>query len=193
MPLKLMKILRFNFGPKIRSMNALPILAIVAAVILIPTIPAASQNTDQGVQHSAAKSIQITADKLIAKIEAAEIDFIGNVKALQAGAMVTSERLKIVYEQDAVGHKDSTTKTTAIRKMLASGRVKIVYEDMTAEADSAEYTIKSKVLVLFGQPSRLTRGGQTITGSKITLQRSDGTLKVESKGEQRVRAIFYPK
>ena len=173
-------------------MNALQVSVIVATIILTLIIPAASENTAQNLNRSAAKSIRITADKLIAKIDAGEIVFIGNVKARQAGAVVTSEHLKIIYDPDAVGRKNSTTKTTAIRKMLASGRVEIVYEGITAEADSAEYSIKSEVLVLSGQPARLTRGGQIITGSKITLQRSDGTLKVESNGEQRVKATFQP-
>jgi lipopolysaccharide transport protein LptA len=172
--------------------NAFQAPIILAALIWTIQTAAANEHTAQGVKKLETKSIRITADKLIAKMDAAEIDFIGNVKALQAGAVITSDRLKIIYDPDAVRHKDGSPMTETIRKIIASGRVKIVTENITAEADTAEYIIESAILVLTGEPSRLTRDGHLITGSKFTLQRSDGTLIVEGSGEDRVKAIFQP-
>ena len=152
----------------------------------------ASEPSDHRVQSSNTKTIRITADKLIAEIDAAEVEFLGNVKAQLSGTVITANRLKIIYDSSVVGKKGKSPRTEAIRKIIASGRVKIVYDNIVAEGDSAEYTIKSDIFMLAGKPSRVSRDGDLITGSKFTLQRSDGTLTVEGSGEERVRAIFNP-
>ena len=163
---------------------------IVAAVGLTFQIAAAGEPTDHRVNISSTKTIRITADKLTAEIDAAEVEFLGNVKAQHSGTVITANRLKIVYDRSAVSKKGNSPKTAAFRKIIARGRVKIVYDNIIAEGDSAEFTIKSNIFVLTGKPSRVSRDGDLITGSKFTLQRSDGTLTVEGMGEDRVRAIF---
>ena len=188
----MMKILHFRFGQRFQWINALLLPIIAAAFIWTLQIAAATERADQAVKNSEAKKIRITADKLIVRVDAAEIDFIGNVKAMQAGAVITADRLKIIYNPDTVSNKDGALKTETIRKIMASGRVKIETEDILAEAEIAEYTIKSAVLVLTGDPSRVTRDGHLITGPKFTLQQSKGTITVESRGERRVKAIFQP-
>ncbi|MGD9174685.1 MAG: LptA/OstA family protein [Desulfobacterales bacterium] len=164
---------------------------IVAAVGLTFQIAAAGEPTDHRVNISSTKTIRITADKLIAEINAAEVEFLGNVKAQQSGTVITANRLIIVYDRSAVNNKGNSPKTDAIRKIIARGRVRIVYNNIVAEGDSAEYTIKFDIFVLTGKPSRVSRDGDLITGSKFTLQRSDGTLTVEGLGQDRVRAIFH--
>lgn len=189
---QLMKILHFRFGQRFGWIAAFQIPIIVAVVIWTLQIAAATERTDQNVKTSETEKIRITADKLIVRVDAAEIDFIGNVKAMQAGAVITADRLKIIYNPDTVYNKDGASKTETIRKIMASGRVKIETENILAEADTAEYTMKSAVLVLTGEPSRVTRDGHLITGPKFTLQQSNGTITVESRGDQRVKAIFQP-
>jgi lipopolysaccharide transport protein LptA len=127
---------------------------------------------------------------LIAEIDAEEVEFLGNVKAQQSRTLITANRLKIVYDRSVVIKKGNSPKTDAIRKIIARGRVKIVHDDIIAEGDSAEYNKRSGIFVITGKPSSVSRDGDLITGSKFTLQRSDGTLNVESMGEIRVRAIF---
>ena len=153
---------------------------------------ATSEPSEHHVNISNTKTIRITADKMIAEIDAAEVVFLGNVRVLQPGTEITANRLKIVYDEVAVSKKGNSPKADAIRKIIASGRVKIVYDDIVAEGNLAEYTVKSDVFILTGKPSRVTRNGVLITGSKFTLQRSEGTLAVEGSGEGRVKAIFQP-
>lgn len=167
-------------------------MIIVAAVGLTFQFAAASEPSDHRVQFSNTKTIRITADKMIAEIDAAEVEFSGNVKAQQSGMVINANRLKIVYDHSVVSKKGNSPKTDAIRKIIASGNVKILYDNIVAEGDLAEYTIKSDIFVLTGKPSRVSRDGDLMTGSKFTLQRSDGTLTVEGNGEDRVRAIFNP-
>jgi lipopolysaccharide transport protein LptA len=167
-------------------------MIIVAGIGLTFQITAASEPSSLRANISSTKTIRITADKMIAEIDAAEVEFFGNVKAQQSGTVITANRLKIVYDPSALRQKGDAPGTAAIRKIVAGGRVKIVHENIVAEGDIAEYTIQSNTLIISGKPSRLNRDGHLITGSKFTLQRSDGTLTVEGSGEDRVRAIFQP-
>ncbi|MBW2470407.1 MAG: hypothetical protein JRE62_13995 [Deltaproteobacteria bacterium] len=186
----MMKILPFRFGYRCRWDLRLKVLIIVATVVFTFQIAAASEPSDDRVQISNNKTIRITADKMIAEIDAAEVEFFGNVKARQSTTVITANRLKIVYDPSAFRKKGESPKTEAIRQIIASGRVKIIYDNIVAQGDLAEYTIKSDVLILTGKPSRVNRDGHLISGSKFTLQRSEGTLTVEGKGGDRVRAIF---
>ena len=165
-------------------------MIIMAAVGLTCHIAAANEPADHRAESSNTGTIRITADKLIAELGAEKVEFSGNVKAQQSGTVITADRLTIAYNPSAVSQKKDSLKTDAIRKITASGRVKIAYDNIVAEGDYAEYTMISKVFVLTGKPSRLSRNGHWISGPKITLQRSDGTLTVEGSGEGRVRAIF---
>ena len=136
--------------------------------------------------------IRIMADKLIAEVDAGEIEFIGNVKATQAETVITADRLKIFYDADKIKSQADAFKNESIDKITASGHVKIIHEDIIAETDKAEYTIKSGLLVLAGPQSKITQGGHSITGTKFTLQRSNGRLTAESSEENRVKAVIKP-
>ena len=152
---------------------------------------AAPETIDTNDKNNEHNRIRITADKLVAEVDAGEIEFIGNVKATQADAVLTSDRLKIIYDP-AIKNKNRGNKTESIEKIIANGHVKIVTDNIIAETDRAEYTIKSEVLVLLGEQSSITRGGHSITGTKFTLHRSAGKLTVESGGGNRVKAILQP-
>jgi lipopolysaccharide transport protein LptA len=187
-----MKILPSKFGQHCRSNIRFMAMIIVAAVCLTFQNAAASESSEHRVNISNTKTIRITADKMIAELGADEVEFLGNVRVQQPGTVTTANRLKIVYDAAAVNKEGHSPGADDIRKIIASGRVKIVNEDIIAEGDFAEYTMISDVFILTGKPARVTRNGHLITGSKITLQRSDGTLTVESSGGVRVRAIFQP-
>ena len=172
-------------------------ISVLQALIMLPvftgahTAVAASETIDVN-NPNINNRIRITSDKLNAEVDAGEIEFIGNVKATQAGAVITSDRLKIIYDPDAIKNKTRDIENVTIEKIIANGHVKIVTENLIAETDRAEYTIKSKVLVLLGEQSKVSQGGHSITGTKFTLHRSEGKLTVESSGENRVKAILQP-
>jgi lipopolysaccharide export system protein LptA len=153
---------------------------------------AASQPTGTQAQNSENEKIRIIADKLLAEIDAGVIEFVGNVKATQAETVVTSDRLKIMYTPEANKEPATVLKPVAIEKIIASGNVKIRYNKIIAETDEAEYTIKSGILVLKGEQSKVTQEGQSITGTKFTLHREDGKITVESSAQNRVKAVFHP-
>ncbi len=149
----------------------------------MPSGPA-SENTSN--------KIQITADSMNAEGGGGFAEFIGNVKAVQGAFVISSDNLKIYYESRKDGTKKPVADEESIKKIVATGNVKISSDDKVALTDYAEYTTDTMILVLTGEGSKIISGNNSISGSKITLFRSDGRVKVESAGEKRVKALFYP-
>jgi len=65
---------------------------------------AAPETIDPNDTNHEKDHIRITADKLVATVDAAEIEFIGNVKTIREDALITADRLKIIYDPDAIKH-----------------------------------------------------------------------------------------
>jgi lipopolysaccharide export system protein LptA len=172
--------------------NALPVFIMLSVFAGAQDNAAALETIDPNGTNHTKDPIRITADKLVAKVDAAEIEFIGNVKTTQADAVITSDRLKIIYDSDAIKKSTRGNTQKSISKIIAIGHVKIATDDIIAETDRAEYSIKSNTVVLRGEQSRVIQGGNSITGPKFTLYRREGKLSVEGKGENRIRAIVQP-
>ena len=162
----------------------------MCAFFWLPPVAAASATIDTAIKKDENKQIRITADKMIAALDVEEIEFIGNVRATQANTVITADRLKIIYAPDSAGSQNRAPTPDAIEKIIAQGHVKIIYDDITAETDMAEYDMKSAVLVLTGESSTVTQGGHSISGTKFTLYRSAGKIIVDSSGKSRVKAVF---
>ncbi len=178
-------------GKRLIFISVLQALIMLTVFTGAPAAAAASEAIDAN-NPNKNNRIRITSDKLNAEVDAGEIEFIGNVKATQVGAVITSDRLKIIYDPDAIKNKTRDIEKVTIEKIIANGHVKIVTDNIIAETDRAEYTIKSKVLVLLGEQSKVSQGGHSISGAKFTLHRSEGKLTVESSGENRIKAILQP-
>ena len=138
------------------------------------------------------EKIQIVADKLITNSAEKLADFMGNVRASQGSLVITSERLRIYYRDDPGRNKDQTGGQESIQRVVASGNVQISSEKYKAETDQAEYDPDTQVLVLTGENSTVTSGENILTGSKITVFRKNGQIKVESSPHKRIKAVFYP-
>ena len=80
-----------------------------------------------------------------------------------------------------------------LKKIIATGNVKISSEQYNAEADRAEYDTAEKTVILSGENSKVISGKNSISGSKITLNQKSGQVKVESSGAKRIKAEFYTK
>ena len=73
---------------------------------------------------------------------------------------------------------------------MADGNVRISLKDGIAVSDQAEYQADKRVIILSGAQATVTRGGNSITGSRITLYRDDGRINVDGSDQQRVEAVF---
>ena len=188
----LLKILNFRFGHRLALIGGLGTLIMATVFIWAHATVKASETIATNVKKNKNNQIRIMADKLFAEVDAGVIEFVGNVKATHAETVITADHLIIFYDPDAIKSQTNTLKNESIEKIIATGHVKIIYEDIIAETDKADYIMKSEVLVLTGKQSKVTQGGHSITGAKFTLQRLDGKLTAESSEENRVKAVIQP-
>ncbi len=137
------------------------------------------------------KKIRITADLLITNNESGFAEFSGNVRATQGTTVITSDRLKVFYKEDAGSVEKMTGGAGAMEKIVAIGNVKINIEDRKAVSSQAEYTTDTRILVLTGPDSKIITANESISGSVITFYRDDGRIKVEGREGAQVQAIFF--
>ena len=187
-----MRLLNFN-------KNLCPILLFFALVFTVLAVPlvAPSGSADKKPKDTDARSlsedgrIHITADKLISDNKVDYAEFIGNVRATQEDTVITADRLKIFVKKNPDNKGAPGVGTESIHKIIASGNVKINFDNRVAVTPQAVYNTKTEVLVLSGDNSRIISGKDSISGEKITLYRTTGRITVESGKEKRVEAVFY--
>ncbi|MCP4351703.1 MAG: hypothetical protein GY795_40065 [Desulfobacterales bacterium] len=142
-------------------------------------IPFSAYSTDKTQDTSNEKEkIHISAETLVFFSEKKYLEFTGSVKASQDNIIITSDRLRIYYT-DSPGKKENQVDENSIQKIVADSNVTIKFDNKVAETDQAVYTTKDMILVLSGTESKVTSGSDVITGSKITVNRADGNIKVE--------------
>ena len=135
------------------------------------------------------EKIYISSDKLIANELEKYAEFIGNVRATQGNTVITSDKIRIYYGK-SVENKDGKEKGSnmagAVRKIVATGNVKIKFDDMEGEANEAIYTTKNRTVILNGPGAKIIKKGSGQTQSdKIIINRENGRIRFEGnvKGE----------
>ena len=171
------------------------IIAFIAAAILIADVATSADESPAGKADTNAQNepIQITADQLISNNEEKYAEFIENVKAIQGDFVITSNKLRIYYQGDPFNNDAKGNDEEMIKKIVATGQVKITTQQYYAESDRVEYDTASMTIVLTGEDSKVVSGKNSITGSIITLFRKDGRFKVEGSEKKRIKAVFYSK
>jgi len=165
----------------------------VAALILFWGIPGyAQEKATEQKSDARLERIQILSDSLVADNQSKVAEFIGNVKASQGDTVIESERLKVYYGSGDNSTSDPEDLAAQVEKIVASGNVRIRFENRLAVTQEAVYNICSQVFILSGEGTRVTSGSSYIVGEKITLRRKDGQVVVIGGESQRVEAVFYP-
>ena len=180
-------------------LHLLRTVAFAAAVLITAAAIAAGQpETQAPAAQTQEEPIQITADELISNNEQHYAEFIGNVKVVQTDWVITSDKLRIYYEGDLMNSETNVNSEAngkssdqSLKKIVATGNVKIRSQQYSADAEKAEYDTEAMTVTLSGEDSTLFQGKNSITGSKIILYRRDGRVKVEGSKNKRIKAIFY--
>ncbi len=145
---------------------------------------------DQG-RPGAEQKLRITSDSLFTDNETKYADFIGHVRAAQGPNMITSDKLRVYFKAGMNTGGNPVANEDSIQKLVATGNVIIHFDDKVAVAQKAEYLTDTRILILTGANSKITRGKDSISGEKITLYRADGRINVESGTQKRVEALFF--
>jgi lipopolysaccharide transport protein LptA len=164
---------------------------LLAAAVCPPAAPAQSP-TAVGVERK--EKIHISSESLVVNDAEKFAEFIGNVKAVQGTTEIVSDRLKIYYEgnpRPASGGapEGDGEARDSIKRIVATGHVKIHFDDTVAESREAVYTTADRILVLSGPNSKVTKPSSgEISGSKISIHRDSGQIKFEGN----VEGLFFP-
>jgi lipopolysaccharide transport protein LptA len=135
--------------------------------------------------------VEIVSDRMVADTTEKWADFLGAVVATQGKFSMTADALRIYYEGELMNAPAGGSSQERIKKLEATGRVHIVSDQYTADSERAEYVPATDVLTLSGANSRVVSGKNTLTGSKIVLNRTEGKALVEGGGAERVKAVFF--
>ncbi len=176
------------------------IVSVSLIVILTPAFGIVGSTNAQDKPIIATDSnepVRISADTLTVHDNDRQAEFTGSVKASQGNNVIRSDKLKIYYKSGFGGEEKKPAGEETIEKLVASGNVRIRFDENIAVSEDAVYVTETRVLVLTGENSKITKGNDSISGSKITLYRDDGRITIEG-GEKkdgqkgRVEAVFYP-
>ena len=121
--------------------------------------------------------VEITADALDVNQANGSAQFIGNVLVGQGEMRLSAQKVLVVYDQEVGG----------IDRLEATGDVVLVNGPDAAEADRAEYTIDSGVIVMTGNVL-LTQGPNALTSDRMTINLVTGTANMVG----RVKTIINP-
>jgi len=111
--------------------------------------------------------VEVTADSLDVNQADGSAEFIGNVLVGQGVMRLSAKRVLVIYNQDA----------SAIERMEATGDVVLVNGPDAAEADRADYSINTGVIVMTGNVF-LTQGPNALTSDKMTVNLTTGTANM---------------
>lgn len=174
-------------------LNFIVLLIVVGLILLLPGVSKAiSGDIYQESLTDDPKRLHITADNLVAYQNNQQIIFSGHVTAIYDLKKITSEELHVFYNDQPGAEKFGGLSHSSIKSIVASGSVKIEFENKTAECDKAVYTADSNLMVLTGREVRLQSENNFITGNKISIYQDSGQITVDGNDEKRVNAVFQP-
>lgn len=137
--------------------------------------------------------IRITADKLVTDGRTNSAQFTGSVRAVQGQSILTADSLTIIF--DSQGDKGGTSEpaegSANIKRIEASGNVRIEFDNRVAVGEQAVYITDERKLVLKGPSAKVISGKDEAVGSMITFYRNDGRVSMEGDGKNRVKAIIH--
>ncbi|MDP5218414.1 lipopolysaccharide transport periplasmic protein LptA [Ruegeria sp. 2205SS24-7] len=121
--------------------------------------------------------VEVTADNLDVNQEDGSAEFTGNVFISQGEMRLSAKRVLVIYEKEKSG----------IQRMEATGDVVLVSGPDAAQAERADYTIESGVIVMTGDVL-LTQGQNTVTSNEMVVNLVTGTAQLTG----RVKTILNP-
>jgi len=180
-----------------RLLETVPVFLIV--FLAAAYAPATRAETLPSEGKARKEKIQVSSESLVMNDTEKFAEFIGNVRVVQGDTEIVSNRLKIYYEgnprkpSDDASAKEASAKDDtggdSIKKIVATGNVKITFDDTVAHSREAVYTTSDRILVLSGPNSRVSKASSgEISGSKIVIDRESGQIKFEGN----VEGVFFP-
>nr|WP_251134449.1 LptA/OstA family protein [Falsiruegeria litorea] len=143
---------------------------IVSLLLALGAAPVLAQSANVAfgaIKADPSLPVEVTADTLDVNQEDGSAEFLGNVVVGQGEMRLSAKRVLVIYNQEASG----------IERMEATGDVVLVSGPDAAQAERADYTIDSGVIVMTGNVL-LTQGQNALTSNKMTVNLITGTAQM---------------
>jgi lipopolysaccharide export system protein LptA len=149
-------------------------------------------------QHDTSLPIEITADSLEVVQDRKIATFSGNVDAVQGDLVLTADRLRVHYGEEADA-APGPPGMGSIRRIEAEGNVFLSSPRETAQGGAGVYDVAANQLTMEGAVV-LTQGENVIRGQRLEVDLVSGRSRMFAavpsteggKAPQRVRALFTP-
>lgn len=152
----------------------------LCGLLAVPAGHASAQSTNVAfgsIKADPTLPVEVTADTLDVNQADGSAEFLGNVLIGQGEMRLSAKRVLVIYNQD----------NSAIDRMEATGDVVLVSGPDAAEADRADYSIDTGIIVMTGNVL-LTQGLNALTSDKMTVNLITGTAQMVG----RVKTILNP-
>ena len=121
--------------------------------------------------------IEVTADQLAVSQADNSATFSGNVVISQGEMSLSAPIVTVIYNPD----------TSDIDKLVASGGVTLVSGNEAAEAEEAEYSVVTGIIIMKGNVL-LAKGLNSLAAAEMTVNLNDGSALLTG----RVRTVLRP-
>ena len=145
---------------------------------------------DESVEAAPKMPVAVSAEELIGDESSKSAEFIGNVKVVRGEYTLTTDRLKIFFDELKKEANENNDAKVTIKEIIADGNVRILSDELTARADRAIYDRKTRTLVLSGKSTEVNRKAQRIKGEQITIFIDTERVEVTGNSENRVKGVF---
>lgn len=158
----------------------LPVRILAICLLLAaPAVQAQTTNVAFGaVKADTSLPVEVTADTLDVNQADGSALFKGNVLVGQGEMKLTAQQVLVIYKKDGGG----------IAQVEATGDVVLVSGPDAAEADRADYSIETGVVVMTGNVL-LTQGNNALTSERMTVNLATGAAQMNG----RVKTVLNPK
>ncbi len=147
----------------------------LALCLALAAAAAAAQGSGTRVAFGAVKAdtslpVEVTADTLAVRQSDGSAEFTGNVRVGQGEMRLSARRVLVIYSEAG----------NAVERLEAVGDVILVNGPDAAQAERADYSIDSGVIVMTGDVL-LTQGANALTSDRMTVNLSTGTADMAGR------------
>ncbi|KNG93351.1 lipopolysaccharide transport periplasmic protein LptA [Pseudaestuariivita atlantica] len=144
---------------------------VILCAVLWPLLASAQTNIAFGANAENQNApVEVTADSLSVDQKNGTAIFTGNVVIGQGTLRLAAPRVLVVYRQDS----------QQISRLEATGGVTLVDGDDAAEAESADYNLDTRTIVMQGSVL-LTQGPSAITSDRMVVNLDDNTAQMTGR------------
>lgn len=176
------------------ALAAIVLLAAGAALAQKGQVSQGPPNALQGFSQNRDQPVKIQADKLEVRDKDKIATFTGNVHVTQGDTEMRSRVLVVYYEDSrkaASNAPAATGEQRQIRKIEATGGVRVTQRDQNAVGDTGTFDMPSNTVTLTGNVV-VIRGKDVVRGQRLVVDLNSGVSHMESAAGGQVETLIGP-